>query len=793
MRFSFDWLKRHLKTDKSISEIAAALTRLGLEVDSIVDANDVLRGFVLARVDNVQKHPNADKLRTCTATLADGSKRHIVCGAQNLKNGLTVVLALPGAVIPSSGDVLKCNKIRGITSEGMICSLEELGMAKCSDGILELPGDTDISSSVAEVIGYSSILDISITPNRGDCFCVRGVARDLAAAGCGELIALQQHAIEHLEQFKAKISVGNVFGDMPYAVYRTITGVKNQKSPDWLRPLLQSANIRSVSAVVDFANFLMLDIGCPFHIYDLGKIKGEMQIQHAGSGREFSDLQSNSYELSSDTLIASCGTDVLCVLGIIGSNTCACDENTTDILIECAMFSQPYIFGVGTKYNVQSEARVRFERGIDSEIGSVALDKLTGYILKYCGGCASEVQTFGEKKSNIFEIELRSNKLNSIAGYDIPFETAVRILENLGLQLINKTNDSATFKTPSHRYDLKIEEDLIEEVLRIFSYDSIPCNELRVKFKKNNLILDRVRKITSLKRLACSCGFSELQSFPFIDDESYENFDIHNREGVLVINPVNSEFAIMRNSLLPGILNNIVQSLKLSSRSCNLFEVGNVYNRGLHGEHAMFACARYGFCGERNWAFEDRTVNIFDLKRDLFACLSAFDCDDEKISFDTVNVPKYYHPAKSSAIIYKRNVVGYFGEIRPNLRQAYGISNNVVVGELMLDLLLENSKRKIKTYDKKLFPSVERDFSFVCNSQNIHNIHVNDMLVAIRRVSELIRNIYVFDYYKIDKTSMAVGVSVTIRSNEATLNDDEIKDICSRLVATVEKMGFGLR
>lgn len=800
MRFSLDWLKRHLETNKTVREIAQKLTEIGIEVEEFCDAEEIFKNFVIASVSDVQKHPNAERLRTCTATLADGSTRAIVCGAKNLKDGLKVVLALPGAVIPATGNILKKSKIRGVPSEGMLCSLEELGMAAESDGIIELPEDTPLDASVCEVMAYSSVFDVSVTPNRGDCFCVRGIARDLAAAGIGTLKQLDDVTLNESFECSTNISIENdeVHTTSPFLSFRVIRDVQKVQSPEWVYSLLKSANIKPISAVIDFANFVMLDIGQPLHVYDLDKLANGFNIRYAKHGETFVDLQGRIHKLTNDTLISADENGPLCLLGIVGGERCACDENTKNILIEAACFDSVYTSTTGRKYNVVSDARTRFERGVDPRACCKALDRFANLVVNHCGGSVSKSLQIGVLPVLDKLVSISSHRLNSILGYHVQFDTAIDILKSLGFCLVELSKELAKFKVPSHRFDIQIEEDLIEEVVRIIGYDNIQMVELKIR--KTNQMTDelcKLSKITSLKRCACACGLSELRSFSFIDQSIANVFAselVPSSQNIISIsNPISTDLGVMRNSLYPSLISNAAKSLRFSERNCNLFEIGHVFAKP-NEQKTMLAAVRIGNVSERSWLNKDRSADVFDIKSDMMACLMHLGIDESRIGFNMYPVPEYYHPTRSAGIYYRNHVVGFFGEIKPSIAAMFDIDTTVACFEVFIDEFLAVSKKE-KTLDlsQKIYQPVERDFSFVFKEDRDHRIHAVDVVNAIRKVSDLIKSIAVFDYYKIDEYEFALGINIKLQAMDKTLTDAEIKDVSSKIVDTVHKLGGGMR
>lgn len=805
MRFSFNWLKRHLRTGKSISEIANMLTFIGLEVEEVIDCDEIFKNFVIAKAKNVQKHPNADKLRVCEAVLKDGTVKHIVCGASNLREGLNVILALPGAKIPATGEILKQSKIRGISSEGMFCSLEELGLAEDSDGIIELPDDVSLDEKIGTLVGLGEgIIDISITPNRGDCFSIEGVARDLAAVGAGEFIEEEKTCVN--EDFKFDININlvdnqdnsSILEAMPFCAYRIIRGIKNVKSPEWLIRLLESANVNSISSVVDFANFMTYDVCRPFHIYDLKKIGNELSLRQANNGEVFRGLNRKEYSLNSDVIVASSSDHIMCILGIMGSEKCACDETTTDILIEASVFNPIYISNTGNKMNIISDSRTRFERGINSEYTRQGLDRLTNYILQNCGGKASSVFTIGNDSFKRKKVTLYFQKVNKIAGIEIDCNDVIGILEKLQIKILSKDRDFIVCEIPPFRSDLNIAEDLVEEVLRIKGYDLIPYQALPgQKTKFDASILNKYKKITEIKRELCAKGLSELNTFSFINNDQAKLFMsdlVHtSQQTVIIANPISEDLSIMRNSLYPGLLSNVDNLLKLSAKSVCLFELGPIFSTP-DVQRTSLNGVRCGHCNEKNWIDSDRCFDAFDVKSDVLQVLKMFNISEDKISYDTDVIPEWYHPMRSSAIVLSKKIVGYFGELHPSVLAHYDIKVPCVGFELDIDQLFAVLKPRFSDYNScKPLPFVERDFSFVFDDYLGKHFRADDLVRAIKKSDPLVQHVGIFDYYKIADESVAIGVTVTIRPQVTTLNEADIREIYDKIVIVAKNVGCELR
>ncbi len=803
MKFSINWLKKHLDTNKSISEIAETLTSIGIEVESIIDCDQMFQNFTVAKATNVQKHPNADKLRTFKAVLPGGETKRVVCGASNLREGLNVLLALPGAIIPCSGEKLKLSKIRGEQSEGMCCSFEELALSNSSDGIIELPDTIPENAKIGDLLGLGDgIIDVSITPNRGDCFSIEGIARDLAAAGAGIFKQTAKPNVTEELEFETGISldciVGNeyVSDNIPYCAFREIKGLNNKKSIEEISSFLKSAGINSNSAVVDIANFLTYDKCRPFHIYDLDKINGSIELRKANNREKFVDLKGVEHTLNSDILVAADKDSVLCILGIMGGQACACDENTTNILIESAIFDPVYISNIGNKMNISSDSRARFERGINNEYALEGLDLLTSMIQKHCGGKASKTYIIENKKFIRKKVNLTAKKLDKLTGIKIPFNVAIDILKKLEINILEMTSESATCEIPPFRSDLNIEEDLIEEVIRIFGYENICCKALpEQNIQTDKQIFTQKKKISALKRLMCTNGVSELVSFSFINENDAKLFASElipeSTMTVVLANPISKDLSILRNSLYPNLLKNTLTQFNKSQKFVSLFEFGPIFSSP-NKQRNVLCEIKSGKATGRNWIETQRDYDLFDVKSDMLAVIRFFNIDLDKIIFDTTIVPDWYHPTRSAAVIINKKVIGYFGELHPNIISAYDIKNRCVGFELFVDDIINNKSQHIDSTAKKFFQPVDRDFSFVLNT-DANNFQANKLLLEIKKCSKLIKNAGIFDYYKNKDDLIALGVSITLQPTVATLTEAEIKDISSKIIDAAKTLGCELR
>ncbi|MCR5225017.1 MAG: phenylalanine--tRNA ligase subunit beta [Alphaproteobacteria bacterium] len=788
MRFSFDWLKKHLDTNLSINQIADRLTSIGLEVEEVVNPSEIFKNFRLAQIKTAEKHPDADKLQVCKVVDGDGREYQIVCGAKNARAGLKTVLATPGAVIPASGDVLKKNKLRGAVSEGMMCSYHELAIPSKDDGIIELDPNTDLSLSVGEALNYGGgFIDVSVTPNRGDCFSVKGIARDLAAAEAGSFV--KPSCVKNDAAFKFPIEIDCMRSDAcqqyaPVIAFRMIRGVKNAESPDWLKSDLQAAGLNSVSLIVDLANWMMLDSGRPLHIYDADKIDGVLSVRFAKPKEEFIDLKGNRYELRQDMLVSADNKGVLCLMGVMGSDRAACTMETKNILIESALFDPIFISKTGTFLNILSDSRTRFERGIDRASAVSGLEAATKLLLDNCGGSASDIFVVGSEPKNDVTARLTKAKLNSISGYEIDWNIAKTILKKLGLKEISSSDNELTVEIPSWRNDLKIEEDLIEEILRINGYDKVREAKFDEVVAVNDRKLERMKTNINVIRLLASCGLSEVVSYSFIKSAVAEEFK-ENKKLITLINPISSDMNTLRSSVIPSLLLAAIRSLNYGQEKIGVCESGSIFYDDCK-QSSCIAGLRAGAFSDRNWLQQARVVDAFDAKRDMLVALSGFGIGENNISIEST-APSYYHPSRSGTIIYRKKPIGFFGELHPKINKLFGISEKVVCFELIADDLSVSDKKQ--PYQEKVFPKINRDFAFLFDAR----ASVGNIVNAIRKLDSRISSADIFDCFEVGLTKKSIGLTVTLEAPDRTLTDDEASEVSNKILEFVAKEGGELR
>lgn len=788
MRFTYNWLKNYLSTELSANQIAEKLTSIGLEVESFEDPSVVFDKFKLAQIESTEKHPNADRLKVCEVIDSDGKKYHIVCGAPNARAGLKTILALPGAFIPGSGVILKKSKIRGIDSEGMMCSRDELALPDASDGhgIIEIDPETDLSASIGEILGYDGgIFDISITPNRGDCFSVKGIARDLVAAGAGTLIESEQVACKCAFDFPLNIHKEyGIHNYAPFIALRVIRGIKNGESPTWLKQCLKAAGMNSISTIVDLSNLWLVDRGRPLHVYDLNKIEGDISIRFAKNKEKFIDIKGNERILQGDMLVTTDRKDILCLMGVMGSAKAACDENTTDILIESAFFDPISVSKAGGFLNITSDSRTRFERGIDRESCVPELENVTKTIIELCGGEASSIFTAGEISKNDQPIVLTKEKLDSIAGFEVDWKQAKNVLLRLGLQLKSESEDGMTFIAPSWRHDLNIEEDLVEEILRLIGYDAVIEQKVEPLVKGKDKQLTSLRDRTALKKLLTSKGLSEVISYSFIKTEYAEAFK-ENKKLLLLLNPISEDLSVMRPSLLPGLILAASRTLNYGKTHVELMEAGDVFYDECRQE-SHIAGIRIGEIHDRSWLDQNRKTDVFDAKADLLAVLKYYGISEKDITIKK-DLPSYYHPSRSGAVFLGRKLIGYFGEMHPKICKLFSVNERIICFEVILDNITPLQKKV--EFSSKVFPKIERDFSFVFDAKAL----VGNLIGEIYKLDSRVIKADIFDCFEMSHQKKAVGFTITLGANDRTLTEDEANEVSTKVINHITKFGGELR
>jgi phenylalanyl-tRNA synthetase beta chain len=801
MKITTNWLKDHLDTRFNENQIIDRLTDIGLEVESVDTQSSDLDSFLIAKILKAEKHPDADRLRVCDVDIGKKESVKVVCGATNAKEGLLTIYAPPGAVIPKNQMKLVVSKIRGVTSYGMLCSESELSLSDESDGIVELSNKkykTRIGKNYFPK-GTLKVIDISITPNRADCLGVKGIARDLAAAGFGKLKNKKKEKINQKNKQKISIKITkeknqgcSIFGSC------LITGIKNKESPKWLKEKIISLGQKPISAIVDITNYVMFDLNRPLHAYDADKIDKGIIVRNSKKGETFKALDNKEYKLENEMCVISDNSGVLGLGGIIGGTRSGTELETRNVLIEAAYFNPRSIRKTSKVLNIDTDAKFRFERGIDPLSIEQGLQRAAELIKKICGGEVSkfDILKFENIKNRIVKFEISSFK--KITGFNIEKKEMIKILEDLGFQ-IKKGKKSLTLKVPSWRPDIEQEIDIIEELVRIHGYDKIQTIEpekIRTKPTLNN----KQRLFHFLQRSIASKGFLETITWSFTDSKINKLFLEDNKE-VNIINPISSDLNVLRNSIFSNLIIYLSKNLDRGFKDISLFEIGPIF-LGLHpGQQETVACGlRAGKISRLNWAENDRLIDVFDVKQDVVRSLVEAGFNKNKLFIDD-KTPSYYHPGKSGRIFLnkdKEKVVAYFGEIHPNILKKIDIKTESLAGfEIFLDNIkqskksLNNQKTQYKYSD---YQKSERDFAFVLDK----NFQVQELIDIIYKIDkDLIKIVKVFDVYEgenIPEGKKSIALNITIQSSEKTLKDDDLDRINRLIISSVEeKTGAKIR
>lgn len=792
MKTTLAWLKAHLDTASSLDEIVGALVMGGLEVESVADRGNALAAFIVARVVEAKRHPDADKLQLC---LVDTGKEkvEVVCGAPNAREGLLGVFAPPGTVIPRSGQVLKASKIRGVLSNGMLCSGYELNLSDDRDGIIELSGGNPGDSVVAAMGLDDPVLDVKVTPNRADCLGVRGIARDLAALGRGKLKPLEVAPVPG--QAPCPVAVHLAGPDdkaCPLFLSRTIKGVRNGPSPGWLQERLKSIGLRPISALVDITNFLTFDLGRPLHVFDAAKIAGDLAVRGARAGEKLAALNGKTYDLDAEMTVIADANGVLSLGGVIGGESAGCTESTTDVLIEAALFDPIRTTATGRKLDIQSDARYRFERGVDPEFVRPGIEIATRLILEFCGGTASEVGVSGAVPAWRRAIRFRPDRVRSLGGVDIAASEQLRILRDLGC-VVTEATDHFSVEPPSWRADLEGEACLVEEVLRIHGYDSIPALPLpRESSVPAPSLTPAQRRASFVRRSLAARGLVETVNFSFMPLKDAALFGGGNAK-LALLNPISADLDAMRPSILPSLLAAARRNADRGFGDLALFELGPEYRDDTpEGQLLVAGGLRAGDAAAKSWDADARPVNAFDAKADALAALAAAGVAADSLQL-APEAPAWYHPGRSGTLKQGPKILAAFGEIHPAVRHAMDVKVSAAGFEIFLDALPEPRVRGAARPLLKLsaFQAVARDFAFIVD----RSVPAETVLRAARGVDKkLIGEVRLFDLYQgkgLPEGKKSLAFTVTLQPETATLTEAEIDAIGKKVIAAVEKATGG--
>ena len=801
MKFTIDWLKQHLDTKYNDKKILDKLTNIGLEVESFESQSSQQDEFVIAKIVNAERHPNADRLSVCDVDIGEKEIVKVVCGAPNAKKDLLTIYAPPGAIIPKNKMKLSVSKIRGVTSYGMLCSESELKLSNESEGITELP-----SKKYNNQIGKkyfknnsSKVIDLSITPNRADCLGVRGVARDLAAAGAGKLKKYDQNKIKFKGTQKIKVKINKeknqgctAFGSC------LIKGIKNTESPQWLKDKILALGQKPISAIVDITNYIMFDLNRPLHAYDADKINESIIVRNSKKGESFEALDNKTYTLQDNMCVISDQSGVLGLGGIIGGTRSGTELDTKNILLESAYFNPKSIRKTSKLLNIDTDAKFRFERGIDPNSIEEGLVKAAKLIQEICGG---EISKLDVQKSEIFKkisIRFPLDLFESVTGFKISVKEIIKILTDLGF-IIKKKNNDLNLIAPSWRPDILQPIDIVEEIVRIKGYDQIKT-ELPEKVRKIPTLNKQQKLFHFLQRSVASKGYYEAVTWSFTDSKINQLFK-ENKNEVEIVNPISADLNVLRSSIFSNLIIYLKNNLDRGFKDISLFEIGPIFSGNKPGQQKIvLAGLRSGKVSRYNWIEKERLVDVFDAKRDAIQTIVESGFDQKKLYIND-KAPSYYHPGKSGTIYLSKNEnnpVAFFGEIHPNILKKIDIKTEALVCiEIYLDNIKETTKKlkdQKSLYQYSDYQKSERDFAFVIDK----NFKVQELVNIISEIDKsLIRSVKVFDVYegeKIPNNKKSIALNVTIQSSEKTLNEEDLEKVNKLIISTVEtKSGAKIR
>ena len=796
MKFTLSWLRQHLDTDADLDTIVDKLTAIGLEVEGVEDRAAALAPFVVGYVKSAEKHPDADKLQVCVIDTGDGEAQ-VVCGAPNARAGLKGVFAPEGSTVPGFGPgtamKLKRATIRGVESRGMLCSDREMGLSDQHEGIIELPDDAPVGQPFAAVMGLDDpIIDVAITPNRQDCLGVRGIARDMAAALPASLKPLDVTLVPG--KFPSPIAVRLDFpadakDACPHFVGRYIRGIKNRPSPQWIQGRLRAVGLRPISALVDVTNLLTLDRARPLHVFDADKLTGAIVPRLATPGEVLDALDGESYTLDGTMTVIADEARALALGGIMGGNYSGCTDGTVNVFVESAWFDPVRTAATGRKLGIDSDARYRFERGVDPDGAVAGMEVATRLIVEFCGGEPSELVIAGTAPDWQKMVELHPGRVRTLGGLDLPEPDITNILQSLGFR-VEPVGGVLQVQVPSWRRDIDGEADLVEEVIRIHGYDRIPSVSLgRETAVARPARSPAQRRVAAARRSLAARGLTEAVTWSFMQKDHAALFGGGQPELVLV-NPISSDLDAMRPSILPNLISAVGRNVDRGFADVALFEVGPQYQDDRQeGQATIAAGVRRGAFVTRNWAGAARDVDLFDVKADALGALEECGAPVGRLQV-TAPGPVWYHPGRSGVLtLGPKNVLASFGELHPRVLRALDVDGPLVGFEVMLDNIAapkQKATRARPPYHVSDLPAVERDFAFVVDD----SVAAEAVVRAARGADKtLITGVQVFDLYQgkgIPEGQKSLAIVVRLEPAEKTMTDEEIDRVSAKVVAAVK-------
>ena len=784
MQFPHSWLTTQANPNLSPDQLAHLLTMAGLEVEETAPAAPAFSGVVVAEVKSVEKHPDADHLNVTQVDVGAGELLQIVCGAPNVRAGMKVPCALDGAVLPNDFRI-KPTKMRDVVSNGMLCSAKELGLPENGvDGLLELAADAPVGQNLRDYLDLDDTLfTLKITPNRTDCLSIKGIAREVAAlTGCA-FVPQKITAAPVSGSLKTSVQIQSP-EDCGRFLARAISGVNaNAPSPAWLVQRLERCGIRSISALVDIGNYVMMEIGQPMHVFDADKLSGCLIVRHAQNGETLQCLNDKTVTLSDNTLVIADEQKALSIAGMMGGAESAVSDETRNIVLEAAWFNPLVISGKSRQYGFGSDSSFRFERGMDSELQRDAIERATELVLQICGGAAGEITEAVGKLPETRRVSLRTERIRKLLGVDVPAERVEKILRDLGLQP-EKTADGFAVTAPSFRYDIEIEADLIEEIARVYGYENIPSDKTSGALAMLRLPENRRPRFGVYQKMA-ERGYQEVVSYAFVNEEWEQDF-AQNQHPIRLQNPLAAQYAVMRSTLIGGLIEILQNNLNRKQERVRVFEIARIFHdETANGQPERIGGLVYGSAMPEQWGDKARLVDFYDVKGDVESLLHG-----QELAFVKTEHPAL-HPGRAAEIRMGGKTVGFIGELHPQWLQKYDLPHAPVLFELDMEAVLATEKTRHQPVSK--FQPARRDLAFVL----AEDVAFDTLLGSLKTVdSPLIREISLFDVYRgkgLPENSKSMAVKIILQSDSDTLTDEMVEPIVAQLIAAAETVGAKLR
>jgi phenylalanyl-tRNA synthetase beta chain len=809
MKFTLSWLKDHLDTTASVDTIAETLTKIGLEVEAIDDPGKALAGFTIARVIEAKQHPNADKLRVCMVDTGDGGEAvQVVCGAPNARTGMLSVFSPPGTYIPGKNITIGKGVIRGVESAGMLCSGAELQLSDDHDGIIDIEGNAPLGAVYVEWAGLNDpVIEINLTPNRPDATSVYGIARDLAAAGIG---TLKRHDPKGVRghgpcPVNVNLSLADTARHLcPAFGLRLVRGVRNGSSPAWMQQRLKAIGLRPINALVDITNYVTFDRGRPLHVFDAAKVSGDLTVRRAQNGETLLALDGRTYTLDEGMVVIADDNGVESLAGIMGGEHSGCDAQTTDVLIESALWDPTNIAQTGRRLGINTDARYRFERGVDPAFCLPGLELATQLVLDLCGGQPSEIIVAGEVPSPEKVIDFNYAEVKRLTGQSFLVPEMKVALQQLGFW-VSGSGESVKVASPSWRPDIEGKADLVEEIVRILGLERVEPQPLPPAASVSGPVLTLLQNRTRrAKRLLASRGLVEAITWSFVAEADAALFSpgSNARPLLRLSNPIASDLSDMRPSLLPGLLRAVQRNVDRGQSDLGLFEVGQIFTGDAPEQQKIAATAvRRGLArasgNGRHWASPSATANVFDIKGDVMALLASLGVNTQGLQIVSGG-PAWFHPGRSGTLQFgPQGVIGHFGELHPRTLAALDVTGPVVGFELVLDAVPAPKARPTKVKPKLSLAGLQpvfRDFAFIVDG----NVSAEDVLKVARGIDRsLVSDVTLFDLYEgkgIEAGKKSLAIEVKLQPREKSLTDADIDIFAGKLISEItRKTGATLR